>query len=863
MRLPVLFSTTVMSTALVAAYAAELPTGGAIVAGSGSISQNGTAMTITQDTAKMVANWDSFSIGQGHSVHFQQPSADAVALNRVLGSDVSVIQGALTANGKIFLVNPNGVMFTPSAQVNTGSLVASTQAIKTEDFLSGNYAFEGTSSNAITNKGNIAVSKGGSVALIAAKIINEGTIEAEGGNVLLGAGNKVTLDLGGPVKLVVDEGALETLIEQGGAIKANGGIVYLTAKAAGALATSVINHSGITEAQTLTTGEKGQILLMGDMTQGVVNVAGKLDASAPAAGDGGFVETSAAHVQVANGTQVTTKATHGKDGLWLIDPNDYTVAASGGNITGATLSSNLGSGNVQIQTTGSGGNLIVNDAVSWAANTLTLTAHNNIQINANLTATGTGGLAFEYGQQTTDGAGSSYSVANGVKVLIPAADKFTWKKGSAGATNNLWFGNDVLKIDSNRAAALNANGALLQPFYYDDGTQSRAAGWYKLTFSNYPLDFAVGTGGTGTNSWNANGQILSTNGSGATDISNAINTLSIDISKYQEGLGTLTSRLNVNVAETGDTLDIVNSYTLEAGKNFIKTETTLENKSASAGLTNVRLWVGTRDDYVGQSDSNYKTKGNITSDGFEEIASQSEQSKAVKITEQIDGTGAAILFYSTSAGADTVTDRCCSFNNVVSKDPRTSSIVTPREDGSYALFLRMNDLAAGQNQSLIWYYGAGQANQIESIITQVGQSAGTIPSAPSTPAQTPEVPKVNAIAAAQATASTASANTTARTTNTPAVQVASRNVSTAPSQGGQRTDIRVGSMDVVQVTSAEMARQEGAGGRTSNGTAEQGSSGEANSAAGVTTRSDIFGPTKVFVVDGGVKIPGQNDTNEQ
>ncbi len=197
MRLPAIFYTTVMTAVLTTVHAADLPTGGNIVAGSGSISQNGTTMTVTQDTAKMVTNWDSFSIGPGHSVHFQQPSADSVALNRVLGSDVSVIQGSLTANGKLFLINPNGVTFTPDAQVNTGSLVASTQAMKTQDFLSGNYTFEGASSNAITNKGNIAVAKGGTVALIAAKIINEGTLEAEGGNVLLGAGNKVTLDLGG------------------------------------------------------------------------------------------------------------------------------------------------------------------------------------------------------------------------------------------------------------------------------------------------------------------------------------------------------------------------------------------------------------------------------------------------------------------------------------------------------------------------------------------------------------------------------------------------------------------------------------------------------------------------------------------
>ena len=97
----------------------------------------------------MAIDWQSFSIGKGNTVNFVQPSASAVALNRVLGSDVSVIQGALNANGQVFLINPNGVLFSPSAQVNVGSLVASTLSISNADFMAGNYRFEGSSSNAI------------------------------------------------------------------------------------------------------------------------------------------------------------------------------------------------------------------------------------------------------------------------------------------------------------------------------------------------------------------------------------------------------------------------------------------------------------------------------------------------------------------------------------------------------------------------------------------------------------------------------------------------------------------------------------------------------------------------------------------
>ena len=161
--------------------AQSLPTGGAVVAGSGTIVQAGQVMTVTQASPKLATDWQSFNIGSGSTVNFVQPSSSAVALNRVLGSDVSLIQGALNANGQVFLVNPNGVLFTSTAQVNVGSIVASTLAIRTADFMSGNYRFDGSADTvgagaAIISRGNITATgdngKGGSIALIAARIIH-------------------------------------------------------------------------------------------------------------------------------------------------------------------------------------------------------------------------------------------------------------------------------------------------------------------------------------------------------------------------------------------------------------------------------------------------------------------------------------------------------------------------------------------------------------------------------------------------------------------------------------------------------------------------------------------------------------------
>lgn len=388
---------------------AELPQGGQISSGDGSLSYQGNQLNVQQNSDRMAVDWQSFSIGKDNKVVFNQPGAESIALNRVQGSDVSRIQGAIKANGQVFLLNPNGVLFSPTAQVNTGGLVASTLELSNDDFMAGNFQFEGDSTAAVTNQGEINVAEGGTIALIAATIVNEGSLTANAGNVLMGAGRKVTLDIGGPVKLRVDEGALNTLIEQGGAIRADGGKVLLTARAAGELATSVINHTGITQAQTLSTGENGEIVLLGDMQQGQLQVAGTLDASAPATtgqhGDGGFIETSAAKVQIKDSVQVTTLAENGNTGEWLIDPTDFTISAGSAaqtdsGIGAATLSANLENNNVTLETVDTGtepGDMYVNGAVSWSANTtLSLDAHNDIQINEAITATN-GGLTLNAG----------------------------------------------------------------------------------------------------------------------------------------------------------------------------------------------------------------------------------------------------------------------------------------------------------------------------------------------------------------------------------------------------------------------------------------------------------------------------------
>jgi filamentous hemagglutinin family protein len=424
------------------------PTGGQVSAGAATIAQAGSTTSITQSSQNLAINWQDFSIGANESVRFNQPNTSAIALNRVIGQNPSQILGALSANGQVFVLNPNGVLFGAGAQVNVGGLVASTLSLGDADLMAGNYRFANNGSSAgITNQGTLTAAQSGYVALLAPQVINEGVISATLGKAVLAAGNQVTLNLsqGSLLGFTLDQGAFKALADNKQLIQADGGQVFMSAKAADALTTAMVNNSGIIEARTMQyvngTAQmvSGTIELMSDMAVGSVNVGGTLDASAPTGGNGGFIETSAAHVNVSNDAKVTTLANAGESGTWLIDPVDYTIASSGGNMTGAALTTSLASGSVTIVSTTStvagAGNINVNDVVAWSANKLTLNAQKNININANLNASGTAKLALEYGQDAASGISNLGNVVtNNASVNLPAGtNNFTTKFGSNGA----------------------------------------------------------------------------------------------------------------------------------------------------------------------------------------------------------------------------------------------------------------------------------------------------------------------------------------------------------------------------------------------------------------------------------------------
>lgn len=432
------------------------PIGGSVANGAVSITTNGSVMTIKQTTNKAIINWQHFNIAKGETLHFIQPTASAIALNRVIGNDASSIYGTLTANGKVFLINPNGILFAPGAQVNVGGLTASTLSIKDRDFLAGKDIFAQTDqAGAVINKGNITALD--HAVLIGPHVKNEGVMSAK--VTALAAGNRVRLDFNGDklLNVAVDLGAAGASAVNTGRLVSDGGLVVMSAGTKDLLLDTIVNNSGLIRAQNVyNTG--GVIRLEGN----TVKAAGTLDASAPSGGNGGLIETSGAKINIDPHLVLTASAAHGASGHWLIDPTDFTIGAeaSGTNyLNNEALSNSLQTTNVTVQTDNStkanGGDLSINAPIHWSANTiLTLSAAKNININANVNIGGdTAGLVITP-NNAANGAGG-YRLGAGASITLTGANPSVNIAGHS--YNVIHTVSDLQNIRSNAYYALGDN----------------------------------------------------------------------------------------------------------------------------------------------------------------------------------------------------------------------------------------------------------------------------------------------------------------------------------------------------------------------------------------------------------------------
>lgn len=262
----------ILTTCTGAAYASthDLPQKENVVFGTATVSQTENKMTINQTSNKAQINWHSFDIGKNKEVQFTQPNANAVAYNRVTGGNASQIQGKLTANGKVYLANPNGVTITEGAEINVAGLLATTKDLE-QISESGNNKFtrKSTKEGQVLNQGKITAQD--FVVLNGDKVINEGEISVEknaanNGKVYLSSGEDFTFTLPDSViSVALEDNAVQGIVKNEGIIKA-GEITLLSAKGRKQALDSLVVNNGVLEA-TEVSNRKGKIVLSADDIQ--------------------------------------------------------------------------------------------------------------------------------------------------------------------------------------------------------------------------------------------------------------------------------------------------------------------------------------------------------------------------------------------------------------------------------------------------------------------------------------------------------------------------------------------------------------------------------------------------------------------
>ena len=357
-------------------HAFSAPTDGLVVKGTASITQSGTMTTIDQSTARAVIDWRGFDIGEAETVRFNQPGVNSVALNRVTGGNLTSILGMLSANGKIFITNPNGIVFGAGSKVDVAGLVATTLSIRNDDFMNGQNLFSQdlTKANSyVVNQGTIQIADNGYCFLVAQGVSNKGTIVAQLGQVVMASGKELTLDLNGDGMMTYtvsgkvldsvigpDDQPINIGVENSGTIQAKGGDIVLIGNAGADVFSSVVNNSGIIEATTLNV-TKGQVVLSGG-DEGIVANSGTIDVSGYGAGQiGGTVKLLGYKVGLFGGSVIDASGNAG--GGTILVGGDY----QGKNPDVLNASFTYVSSDAQIQAdaidSGDGGKVII-----WADN---------------------------------------------------------------------------------------------------------------------------------------------------------------------------------------------------------------------------------------------------------------------------------------------------------------------------------------------------------------------------------------------------------------------------------------------------------------------------------------------------------------
>lgn len=283
------------------------------------------------------------------------------------------------------------------------------------------------------------------------------------------------------------------------------------------------------------------------------------------------------------------------------------------------------------------------------------------------------------------------------------------------------FANPYLRFGTGSENSVNTQGLFVQPWYFSETAHT----WYKLTFNTYPLDTAIGTG-SGTSHWSGTTvyDIYSLPNEGpVTDYSNFI--VNYTDSSKTVGYGQIIANRTLTIGSTSFVFQ--NVFSLGENDKFVKIVTRIINFSPYT-LQNLLIWTGTRDDYVGSTDVNSKTRGNLNTGSFVALTAVGQSSRAIMISNTNEG----VLFYSETAGVMTSFSSCCAFANAYNTNPNTLAIATTSPtDGSYAAVLPFGNVSTGQQASITWYYAAGTISSLSAVAQSVAAAqvadAGIVP----------------------------------------------------------------------------------------------------------------------------------------
>ena len=272
-----------------------------VVNGQATFNQQGNIFSIT-NTPNTIINWQSFSIHAGEITRFIQQNGNSAVLNRITGQDPSKILGSLESNGKVFLINPNGIVFGQGAKVDVNGLVASSLGMTNEDFLAGKRQFTaGGVAGGVGNAGTINAGKGGQVLLIAPNVENTGIITAPNGEVILAAGRSVQLaDPGNPQLRVLVSAPSDQALNLGQIIAQGGSI---------GMAGALVSQRGVLNANSAVVGEHGKIVLKASGK--ALLEAGSVTSAMGAAGKGGDIQVLGEQVGLLGNAKVDASGATG------------------------------------------------------------------------------------------------------------------------------------------------------------------------------------------------------------------------------------------------------------------------------------------------------------------------------------------------------------------------------------------------------------------------------------------------------------------------------------------------------------------------------------------------------------------------